>query len=92
MFTSKTGHTDVVQLLLSSGAQVDLKHIVSHKNHLIAMSLRTPAPHLCFQKCMELEEIHCIAGYFLCGNFHENSKSLGLILMVLILVSSCKLQ
>ena len=50
MFTSKTGHTDVVQLLLSSGAQVDLKHIVSHKNHLIAMSLRTPDTTSLFSK------------------------------------------
>ena len=34
MFTSKTGHTDVVQLLLSSGAQVNLKHMVRQKSQL----------------------------------------------------------
>ena len=34
MLASVEGHTDVVQLLLSSGAQVNLKHMVRHKHQL----------------------------------------------------------
>ena len=32
MWASGSGHTDVVQLLLSSGAQVDLQDEVRHNN------------------------------------------------------------
>ena len=41
MLASHNGHTDVVQLLLSSGAQVDLQSKVRH-NNLTAVSLCTP--------------------------------------------------
>ena len=34
MLASVEGHTDVVQLLLSSGAQVNLKHMVRHEHQL----------------------------------------------------------
>ena len=34
MCASNKGHTDVVQLLLSSGAQVDLQSKVRHKHQL----------------------------------------------------------
>ena len=34
MYASYTGHTDVVPLLLSSGAQVDLQDKVRHKHQL----------------------------------------------------------
>ena len=35
MLASDSGHTDVVQLLLSSGAQVDLQDEVRHKINLL---------------------------------------------------------
>ena len=35
MWASGKGHTDVVQLLLTSGAQVDLQNKVRHKHQLV---------------------------------------------------------
>ena len=74
MCASDKGITDVVQLLLTSGAQVDLQSKVRHNINLTAMSLRTPDTTSFYQSMCGVGRDLLHSRLFCRWKFHEKLK------------------
>ena len=72
MLASDSGHTDVVQLLLSSGAQVDLQDKVRHIVNLLIVHKMMAVPGKCLSTQLQCSLSYYLMLYIVSNHLHDS--------------------